>query len=318
MSPPVGKEWQRHWAKNCHVLSISELSGAGWKLSSQRATMTPSVASMIWSMLLMPSWFSIFLKSSSKTFRCEKLAELAHLVPCAGHSMLRAPLSNLRLWKRTLTWKILEDLESALTYHQSFGSNVMQFPYHFHPLPLGVEIILMLRPRTPKVLRISLMSSASWRDLARSGEPWISASQWVTGCLWAILKSLLSLSKSFNIFQPVQQCNDWSGKRLKTFENVNMEETWQIRSVYQEARLQMTNEEHGILLVQTQNLRETLQQLEPRHNPWTKLFAGLYKASRNEIDCLNLATSALGALNIRWLRDQPENIRNNLPEKITA
>ena len=27
----------------------------------------------------------------------------------------------------------------------------------------------------------------------------------------------------------------------------------------------MTNEEHGILLVQTQNLRETLQQLEPRH-----------------------------------------------------
>ena len=74
--------------------------------------MTPSVASMIWSMLLMPSWFSIFLKSSSsKTFRGE---QLAHLVPCTGYSMLRAPLINLHLWKTQLTWKILQVHASTL------------------------------------------------------------------------------------------------------------------------------------------------------------------------------------------------------------
>ena len=99
--------------------------------------------------------------------------------------------------------------------YQSFGRNFMQFPHHFHPLP-GVEIILMLRPRTPKVLRISLMSSASW---VNSG---------VTR-------------------KPVQPCNAWPGKRLNTLR-------WKIH-----------NEGHGILLVQSQNFRQTLQQLETRH-----------------------------------------------------
>ena len=191
----------------------------------------------------------------------------------------------------------------------------------FHPLPLGVEIILMLRPRTPKVLRISLMSSASWRDLASRESQLLSG--WSLDVSVGILKSL---SKSFNIFQPVQQCKDWSETRLKTFENVwtrlktfenvNMEETWQIRSVYQEARLQMKNMESCWFKLGIWGRH--CNSWNPGKCGWTKLFAGLYKASRNEIDCLNLATSALGALNIRWLRDQPENIRNNLPEKITA
>lgn len=45
------------------------------KLGPKRATMTPSVASMISSMLLMPSWFSIFLATSTP---CTNLTDRNH------------------------------------------------------------------------------------------------------------------------------------------------------------------------------------------------------------------------------------------------
>ena len=91
------------------------------KLRPKRATMTPSVASMISSMLLMPSWFSIFLATST-------------------------PCTNLT--------------------DRNQDANVERI---VTTLP-RLEIILILRPRTPKVFRMSLMSSASWRGHGMPGQ----------------------------------------------------------------------------------------------------------------------------------------------------
>ena len=96
----------------------------------------------------------------------------------------------------------------------------MQFPYHFHPLPLGVEIILMLRPRTPKVLRISLMSSASWRDLARSGEIWRAVNLSFSVGHWMSLGYSKVTIVTFKIVQHLSTSSTMQRLVWKTFENV--------------------------------------------------------------------------------------------------